>query len=397
MIIHRQLSIKEMQVLIAIQEKPQATLEELATMIPFSKSNIYKIRKNLEASKDFKKPIFTIVANLNNQKLGLQLIDIIIDANNIKQLQIVEKLCETHPYTSYRGHIFGDVNGMYLQFRIPIGTINKIKELFTIFKNQKIINDFKVFPFSNKCIKTNVRVNAWDIENFSWKFDWNEWLERPIKKKTITISEKKEDNFFQDVKKWLQSRDVAVLSELCSNASQKNVEIIEKIEKSKGIIFKPQTFSRRIKRIQEHCIDSFYVNVNPNAFQLITPTLIWGHGDPAKIAEIKERLLLYKIPFMSMIKTEKNLLFWYLKLPTNYLSELIQFLRPILTDLHFNTINYASVRTFRPWYKCFDDERHDWIQDSAFMVDNVLNEVYKYAKSIGFQTKIKKINQKIAD
>ena len=170
----RQLSIKEMQVLIAIQEKPLATLDELAKLLPFSKSNIYKIRKNLEDPQVFNESAFRVVAIPDDNNLGLEIIDILITVNNLTQLKIIEKFCLIHPYTYYHGHIFGDINGIYLQFRIPTGTIDKIQRIFSIFKKQKIINEFIIFNFSEKSIITNVKVKSWDIENFSWQFNWDD-------------------------------------------------------------------------------------------------------------------------------------------------------------------------------------------------------------------------------
>ena len=84
----RTFSLQELQVLISLQEKPNATLEEIANATHFSTSLVFKIIKRLTDTKNFKKPAFSITAHPNLFAMGLEIIDVIVSCKNLSQIII---------------------------------------------------------------------------------------------------------------------------------------------------------------------------------------------------------------------------------------------------------------------------------------------------------------------
>ena len=289
---NRTFSPQEMNVLIALQEKPSATLEELAKATSFSTSLVYKIVKKLTGTEKFEKPAFSITAHPNQFALGLEIIDVIAKCKNLSQIQILYQLSIIHPYTIYRAKCFGDVNGIFFQFRIPIGTRQYIDALFSGLKEKKYVESYQILEFGTKdVIYTTVKLESWILEQLSWNFNWDNWFQKEIEishnEKSIQIKSKIN---FQDevrnpgyVKKWFKKRDVAILSECIIDARRKNKEIMDVLDTKNNINFSPQSFSRRFMKIKKECVDFYRVFIDPNASQLITPVLILGKGDKTEI------------------------------------------------------------------------------------------------------------------
>ena len=80
-------------------------------------------------------------------------------------------LSELHPYTIYWAKCFGNVNGVFFQFRIPIGTRHYIDELFLGLKEQDYVESYQILEFGIKnVIYTTVKLESWNLEQLSWNF-----------------------------------------------------------------------------------------------------------------------------------------------------------------------------------------------------------------------------------
>jgi len=286
------------------------------------------------------------------------------------------KLSIEHPYTIYRAKCFGAVDGVYMQFRVPSGTGNYIDELFGRLKGQSLIADYQILEFGiNQVIYTTVKLESWILDKLAWNFDWKEWFSTPlspIKSSGYTTQPIKSPGY---VKKWLRQRDVAILNELAIGARRKNKVIMEVLQEKSQIDFSPQSFSRRFMKIKDECVDLFRVFIDPNAFQLITPVLILGNGDSNKIRELMMRLKGDPIPFNSVLKTRDAQFFWYLQVPSIFLTYILNKLQGFLTEYQFFYIDVGTVRSWGLWLETFDDSKRDWIQTREFMVDDVLAKI----------------------
>ncbi|MFX0094432.1 MAG: hypothetical protein ACFFBD_22030, partial [Candidatus Hodarchaeota archaeon] len=258
-----------------------------------------------------------------------------------------------------------DTNGMLIQFRVPVGTSKLIQQLFQKIKDSNYIDDFFILPFLNMPpIYSTVSVDHWNPNDYSWIFDWENWFSADILVNASKIPPGKPGT----AKKWLKRSDVAIISELSLNARQKNIEIMESLQKQ-GFELTPQTFSRRLNKIKEQCIEGYRVFLDPQTFDLYNTVFFWGTGIKNELEKLRNRMIISPIPFTSTFKVKENQLFWYLHLPTAHLSDLLHRLRPILTDLRFNFVDFPRSETYTPYFPTFNDQQSDWHTDQGFMVE----------------------------
>ena len=362
------LTYKELNLLIALQENPLATFDWLAKRIQASKSIVFSLMQKLSSRTN---PYFQVVATTNTWNLGKEIVDILIEVDKEENLRLLEKLCYYHPYTIYRARSFGDNNGLLIQFSIPMGTKEYLKALFKKLQESDILSKFTLLEFaSNPVIFSTPNVDFWDPVNHKWRFNWEEWFKKKAEKISIAGPEAPSGT----AKKWLKQEDLAILREVVNNARLKNLEYIDLLAKA-GYSFTPQTFSRKLKRLKEKCISGYRVYLNPNIFDLYSTVLIWGHSDPAILTSLQSKMLSHPIPFSSTFKINNDVFYWYLHLPPTHLSELLYQLRTKLTDMRFNYIDYVRAKTYLPWPPTFDEKKKDWRSDEAFMLSDILREL----------------------
>ena len=65
----------------ALEQKPLGTFDELANLTEYSKSTVFGIVKNLEATESHQ-PYFTVVAQPRNDVLGMVIVDVIIQTHS---------------------------------------------------------------------------------------------------------------------------------------------------------------------------------------------------------------------------------------------------------------------------------------------------------------------------
>jgi len=378
-----QLTIREKRVLIALQENPLSTFDELATEIDgLSKSVVFKIVKKLEGPPN-SIPYFSVKAIPHLYNLGLEPVDVIVKADSEKKLQIIKIVGDEHPYITFYNRSYGDVNGMFIQFMSPIGSINSIQTLFQKLKNMGYIDDFSIQKFSSQPIYSTIKINAWDSEFLSWHFDWKDWFEEEIISPPSSSNHTLKQNEVHEresVKSWIKKQDIAIIGELIWNARRKNSEMIAKL-KTRGWEVSGPTFSRRLKMVKESCIETNRAFINPLNFDILNTFLIWGYGDEKELQKIKTRMELNPIPFISNLKIDGyKQLFWYLHLPTSHMSDILFYLRPRLQELHLNYIDAPRTQTYLLNADAWDEKKQKWRIDDDFCINQVLNSLKQDSK-----------------
>ncbi len=369
-----QLSIREKRVLIALQEKPLATFDELASMTNLSKSVVFGIVKKLEGPPNFIS-YFQVKGLPHLYNLGLEHVDVIVKADSEKKLQIIMKVGDEHPYIVFYNRTYGDVNGMLIQLTNPIGSINLIQILFQKLKNYGYIDDFLILQYSFPPIYSTIKINAWDSEFLSWHFSWKDWFKREIISTPLTSNHSlKQGEMPGSVKSWIKQQDIAIIGELTWNARRKNSDMIVKL-KSRGWEISVPTFSRRLKMVKKECIETHRAYINPKNFDILNTILIWGYGEEEELQKIKSRMELNPIPFISTLKIDGFKLYWYLRLPTSHMSDLLFYLRPRLPELHLNYIDTPRTQTYLLNTDAWDEKKQDWITDEDFCINQVLKSL----------------------
>ncbi len=350
---------------------PLGTFEELSEITKIPKSSLYDIARRLEK-------LVTVSAQLNLDRLGLEVIDVFLKANKAKKVSYLEKIGQTHPYVSYYARIYGTYSGIYMQFRIPLGTISLIKYFFQMLKNEDHIEEFTILHLGNEISYSTVNVKAWDIESLTWKFSWKDWFDIPVKnpsRKTLQIGSKEKIIPSSGIEgknslTWLQSKDIWTISLIFANARRKNIEIKEELLKKNWKV-NDSTLSRRLKHIKKEYISGYRVQVDTHLFDVVNTVLIWGQGSEEELIKIRQRFETSKIPFISTLKISNYTLYWYIHLPTFHLSELLYQLRLILDEIYFFYVDYPRAQLYSLDSDAWDETTHAWKQSEDYFCNDV--------------------------
>ena len=371
-----QLSIREKVVLIALQEKPLATFDEIVSMTKISRSVVFRIVKKLEGPAN-SIPYFSVKGLPHLDNLELEIVDIIVKADSDKKLQTIKKVCDEHPYITYYSRSYGDVNGMFIQITNPVKCRDLIPILFQKLKHLDFIDDFTIIQSSCKTIHSKIKIEAWDSEYLSWNFSWKDWFEKDIDSTPLTSNPSpKQLEVSIIVKPWLKQRDIAIIGELFWNSRRKKSEMMTKL-KTRGWKISPPTFSKQLKIMEKNYISSHRVFIKPKTIALYNSVLIWGYGDEKELQKIKTRMELHSIPFQSTLKIDGYKIFWYLRIPPSQMSDFLYYLRSFLKELHLCYIDFPRGKTYLLNTDAWDEKKQNWITDEDFCINQVLASLKK--------------------
>ncbi|MFW9977316.1 MAG: winged helix-turn-helix transcriptional regulator [Candidatus Thorarchaeota archaeon] len=363
--------------LIAVQEKPLATIDELSNRTGISKPTVAKRMKLLEGVQPSETAqhhpegrYFTTAPIIDNQAIGLEFFGVMIETANIDNMRSMEKIADKHPYTQYSVRCFGKYNGLYMQFRTPIGTVDLIRELLNIMQERNTISEYSILPRDNsRSVYSNLSVKGWDSAKMTWDFNMDKWFKFKTKKNPREQEERKPCMALE----WLTKKDVHIINEVMGGARRKNLDIIKSLNE-KGIEITPQTFSRRYKMIQKDCFNGFRTNFDPTIFDVYTSVIVSAEGSKQYLSDLRTQLITNPFPFFSTLRIVENHMFWFLRLQSAHLSNLLSNLYSNLNHVSVFLADYSSSKVFNVWPEAFSDERNGWITDYDFMVTKVLDK-----------------------
>jgi DNA-binding Lrp family transcriptional regulator len=352
-----------LSLLMAIQENPLSTVSDLVDRVEGSKPTVIKRLAFLKENQ-----YFQVKALLNYHNLGFEAIDLFLDTSNLRDVKRLEAVATNHPYTAYRSRCFGSHNGLFLQFRTPIGTRSKIEELVGILKEKRIVTrDLIFYTGDEPAISSSMNLDAWDFKSMSWTFDWVKWFDTDYGSSSSRSLKSQPESALE----WLTKNDVYMLQQLMLGAKRNNAEMIRAIEE-KGITISPQTFGRRLRMLDEYCVDRYRVSFNPKAFDIITNIIVRGQGRKKYLRGLQARMNASPIPFESTLRVSDSDLYWFVRMPPTHLSSLLTNLHENLENMTVSIIDYSQSFVYSIWPETYDEETHTWRQDHAFMIDHAL-------------------------
>ncbi|NWF96879.1 MAG: winged helix-turn-helix domain-containing protein [Candidatus Thorarchaeota archaeon] len=362
--------------LAALQRNPFDTAEELAEKAGISKPTaLRRLRALMGAGDEFErrylppgKQYFQVKPILKYHRMGLEEVDMLIEATSAQAMLYLERVAERHPYTAYRSRCFGSTTGLFMQFRVPLGTSDHIQALFERLTDGGHIRSFKALPTSQtRPLYTSMRITGWNASSRSWTFDWESWF-RSSTKKRQTESATTDGT----VLKWLTREDVYIISELMRDARRKNTEVIESLKK-RGVEITPQTFGRHLQMINNECFDGYRVSFDTALFEALSNILVYGTGDATGLAVLAARTKENPPPFESTLRVSESNLFWFIRLPQGHISPFLNTLYSVLGSMSVCLLDYANSRLYYIYPDAYNDTRGGWIGDRKFMVDDVLS------------------------
>lgn len=334
-------------------------------MTHLSKSQVFGIFKKFENKYKFN---LSVSGLPNYQSLGLRDVEVLITVKHDK-VQDLKKIIGTHPFLVFYADIFGDFNGLYVEFNIPVDSLEILNSLFQKLKHIGYIERFEIFGFSSKPSYSHLNVEELDFETLVWKFNWSNWLEEPVKIIQDVIAPKKS---FEKTRKWLRYQDIVIMGEIQNNVRRKNQDILKNLEE-KGHIFTGPTFSRRLNHLKTECVDSYLLNLNFNHFSNMSMIFLWGYEDEKTLQETKSRIKSRTLPFNSKYNTIDMKFYWLLQLPSSQISDFLFRFKSEIPELHVNFVDYSRCERFTINPLSWDKKARSWNTSKKFLINDVLD------------------------
>ncbi|NHJ03434.1 MAG: winged helix-turn-helix transcriptional regulator [Candidatus Heimdallarchaeota archaeon] len=347
---------RDLSLLIALQENPLAPASKLAKAIGHSTPTVISRLSILKEENSY----YNVFADIKPETLELEIIDTIIQIDNIESLEYFEKvICYNHPFTLFRIRCYGKMNGIYAQFRMPIGSKNRLVNLLTTLKEKKIIQDFSFPPIStnSRTIYTKANLSNWEPNLMRWKFDWKKWFSKMEKISSSKISRKNEQSLLNKI----DELDIALLEEISKSARRKNTEIMEHLNLDKNDIGLPQKVSRKLKLLDDKIISQYRVFLRWETFEIYNSFLAICECDDIVSFKLQNLLVKEPIPFESTFKITETGFLWYIRCPASHFSDASDIIWRISKKINFYFLDYKKSEFYGLWKDAFDSTNHKWL------------------------------------
>lgn len=344
---------QDINLLLALEENPQGTVRDLASMSGISMTKAFSILKKFEDKKNLN---LSVSAIPNYTALGLKNVHVLIKIQ-YQKIEILQDIIKDYPFIVFQAEIFGDFNGLWIEFDIPVDSSEEIKKLFRILKNRGYIENFQLFEFDSKISYSQLKIENMNLDTLLWEFSWEKWLNEHVE---LFQDIENPLNSFKKIKIWLKCLDVAVLGEIRFNVRRKNKFIIEALKEPYNVI-SGATFSRRLKNLKMKCIDSQNLCIDLKIVCDMTRIFLWGYADERILQEINSRMKISPIPFESKFNVNRKNFYWFLQLPSYQISDFLHYFKSIIPELHVNFIDFSRSQRFMINPEAWNENSNMWI------------------------------------
>jgi len=279
-----------------------------------------------------------------------------------KNLEILERVLELHPYTRYRVRCIGSYNGIYALFAVPNGTFMFLFELFEPLKEMGLITNYSYAAPVAGWIYSETNFEYYDPETDSWNFDWKKWettLEEvstppPLRRNPASVLHRMD---------W---KDMKILRQLTINAREKRRVIAEKA----GV--PTYHLCRRLKFYEENrVIDAYRVIFHGSASRLLV-MIMFDCECQLKVTELFAHALK-DFPFQSTLIPTRKGFFLQASIPPQDLPKLGSALQKRCSNVRVLWSDYES--SMRYWFDPDPYKDGKWISTRSFMVTEILKHL----------------------
>ncbi len=360
-----------LELLFKLQEMPMAPAKRLAEEVGKSTPTVISWLTRLTEKQVF----LGVKPYLKVHKIGLEIYDYLLEVPTYEALTKIEQFCEAHPYTLYRARVYGGKHrGLLVQFRQPPETFKYLEEAFKAMSEGGLIQSVRELPTLQEIygsIHTRPRLDAWEPERMSWRFDWERWWAKEPRIKQIATTR---DDGSSEERIKIDRLDAMILQELTRNARQKNIDIIKNLGMNPREGSVQQKISKRILRLQD-VIDSYRVFINWTYFDVYNTPMLIVRATPETTDRLLKKLAEGTFPFSSSFRKVPDGFVWYARLPSAHFSELIALIWRISKDYELLIIDYKHSQTYGLWAETLSEDSGEWITDSVFCLEKPLKSI----------------------
>jgi DNA-binding Lrp family transcriptional regulator len=359
------LSTKDYDLLLTLESNPLANYSELADSLNQSWVTVKKRVQNLQKQGIIRNPSVEI----NNSKLGLDRVNIMVELANFDKVRLIEMFCDLHPYTLYRARVFGKRFGMFIQFNIPKGSLSLLEESLRLLLDNDILLNFEILDSINQRVLTNPDLRYFNIHSLDWDFSWREWLQHL---KTIDSGPLPEIESTNELKN-IKMLHLELLRKFTENATYKQTEFLSEFDLTKS------TASRYYTYVMNNLVSKVRFNYDHSKFNLANTYLV---VIPNLDEDSYNRFYwnFKKNPptmKMSLELISRNSIILWGSMSTKLASEfaLLIWKEFPMTRIYTLITTDESAASYWFYHENFNESTKDWKKDYNYMVQEPLKEI----------------------
>lgn len=385
---------KDSLILIALMENPLATDAEIVGKLKEDKVDVAISTVNRRIKKLHEDNIIKgAYTEINHSRINMGICSYILIPNSKngwnKNLMRLEKMCDLHPYTAFRNRIYGSSNGLFVQFRLPLGIEAKshLIELLEFLKGKEILDNYEFLDVGDPVSNFNVDLEYWIQNKQSWEAD-----EKKSKKMDAIMLE---SHPFQGSSKrdppilnLLSIADIVILTELGIDCSRSQQQIRETITKNlrneidykdvlDNIPQSKQSFSRKINYLRDNNViraDGTRLSYNRKEFGILNYVLYIGEYTKEAMGNLYYAFKQNIIPFDATLTYSETQFMLRINLPSTELFHLSDLLNNYFQNVRMYLFGAHSVG-YPLYHGCFDEETHSWKIDRDSLIDSFKEKI----------------------
>lgn len=353
--------------ILALERNPLISLSDLAEETNLSWPTVKKRFNKLIESKIIRHP----TALFHPETLGLVRLSAFVTIPSMEAMKFVENACMEHPYTLYRARTYSGGFGIFIQYNIPQNTHHLIDLFLSSLKQEGYLTDFTILPSIGIRGESYPNLNKYDHKTGTWIFSWSHWIDY--------IDELKPFNVLKEVDpidlSLLKPIHLEFLKDLSGNAHLKQADFMKSYKISRTAAFRHYNF------VMDHIVNSIRFEYNRENFDLTDTYLILiDDFEKESYKLLLEGIKQAPPPFRFSVDftTEGTLIIWTNLTPT-LANEFIfsLFAKYSTTRAYFLNTRDSGSSSYLFYPENFDFEQKIWKDSQKYMVDDVLDRLFK--------------------
>lgn len=361
------ISSKDYALLIVLNANPFMSMTELAKRLDIPKGKANKLFHRLKNQGIIQNP----VAIYKPEPLGLYRINVLTKIPSIECMKIVENACDEHPYTHYRSRAYGEFFCLFIQFDIPVNSIQHVNEFFSELQKLGYVTQFEIYESTGIREELFPDLSRYNELTSTWEFSWEEWFSITLKEPVILPLPLKINNDFSQ----FQLFHFRLLRKLTSNALLKPKALEKEFELKKADARKHYNF------VVNNYISRIRFLYDREVFDLSEYFI--GIGTQLTMKEqatLYNRIKEYPPPFHLAIDILKhgNVLLWSNMSPSQASHFAYSFWENI-PNFKIKTLSTKQKSSALYWFypPNFDFEEKQWIKTKEYMVKDPIERLNK--------------------
>ncbi|MFX1335830.1 MAG: winged helix-turn-helix transcriptional regulator [Promethearchaeota archaeon] len=369
------ISPEDYRIVLKLESNPLISYSDLADELGVSWPTAKRKLKDLKSRGVIRTP----VALYNARNLALQRLTVIWSLETIDDLTWMEKFCDIHPYTHYRGRGYANGFILFAQFDVPPEAVPLMNEVMEILSKETYFIKSSFLLSSGYQAESFPNLNFYDPLQNKWNFTWVEWLRLLTDQNDYLPSFS--DSKRISLEKW-DPIDFKILREITKNPEIKQAELMR--------LFNLTRTNTHIKYnlVHDNLISSVRSRFDRILFNLVNTRVFWVPTSDKKTTNRFFNLITESPPpfrFGMDILQNNGFLLWGGALPSFQEHQLAFSIWKLFQSFNAYTldtsVNASTIYWFYP--ENFDFTTHYWKIDRQYVLEKPLEEL-RQIKSVSY-------------